>query len=176
MASISQFLGALRGGGARPNRFEVQVSFPAFAGGAEDIRQTAFLVQSSSLPGSTLGTITQGFRGRQLKLPGDRTFDTWEATFLNDTDFALRDAFERWHNGINSYRTNQGLTSPDEYLATVSVFQLDAQDNRIKEYTMRYAWPSVIAPIDLAMDSNDAIETFSVTFEYSDLDSSGVSS
>lgn len=169
MAGISQFLAALKGGGARPNRFEVQVNFPAFAGGAEEIRSTAFLVQSTSLPGSTLGTITQGFRGRQLKLPGDRTFDTWEATFLNDTGFELRDAFERWHNGINSYRSNTGLTSPDEYFATVSVFQLDAQDNRIKEYSMRMAWPSVIAPIDLAMDSNDTIETFAVTFEYSDL-------
>lgn len=172
MASISEFLGALKGGGARPNRFEIQINFPAFAAGSEEIRQTAFLVQSTSLPGSTLGTIVQGFRGRQLKLPGDRTFDSWEATFLNDTDFALRDAFERWHNGINSYKTNTGLTAADEYFATVAVYQLDAQDNRIKEYVLRMAWPSVIAPIDLAMDSNDTIETFSVTFEYSDLNHS----
>lgn len=169
MATINQFLAALKGGGARPNRFEVIVEFPAFAGGSEEIRSTAFLVQSTSMPGSTLGVIEQGFRGRQLKLPGDRVFDEWEATFLNDTDFALRDAFERWHNAMNAYNSNTGLTAADEYLSVVSVFQLDAQDNRIKEYSLRLAWPSVVGPIELAQDSNDTIETFSVSFQYSDI-------
>jgi len=169
MAGIAEFLSALKGGGARPNRFEVIVNFPAFAGGADEIRQTAFLVQSTSIPGSTLGTIEQAFRGRQLKLAGDRTFEEWETTFVNDTGFELHDAFERWHNAINAYNSNTGFQAPDDYMATVSVFQLDNQDNRIKEKTLKLAWPSNIGPIELAQDSNDVLETFSVTFQFSDV-------
>lgn len=169
MASINEFLSSLKGGGARPNRFEIICNFPAFAGGAEEIRQTAFLVQSTSIPGSTLGTIEQAFRGRQLKLAGDRTFEEWEATFVLDVDYGLHDAFERWHNAINSYNSNTGFQAPDDYMATVSVFQLDNQDNRVKEKTLKLAWPFNIGPVEFAQDSNDVIATFSVTFQYSDV-------
>ena len=86
--SIQNFLSNLKGGGASPNRFEVVIDFPAFAATQEEIRKTAFLVQASQIPGSNLGVKEVGFRGRQLKLPGDRTFEDWEATFYNDTDFA----------------------------------------------------------------------------------------
>lgn len=174
MSSISEFLANLKGGGARPNKFEVVVDFPAFAGTQEEIRKTAFLAQSSQLPGSNLGVAETAFRGRVLKLPGDRTFDEFEVTFYNDTDFALRDAFEAWHNGINQYNSNVGLLAPEDYFSTVSVYQLNGQNERIKEYTMYHAWPQIIAPIDLAQDSNDTIEIFSVTISYSDLDN-GVS-
>lgn len=170
MAGVGDFLANLKGGGARPNRFEVVVNFPAFAGGAEEIRQTAFLVQSASIPGSTIGTIEQAFRGRQLKLAGDRTFEEWAVTFVNDTNFDLHDAFERWQNAINAYNSNTGFLSPDEYMATVSVFQLDNQDNRVKEKTLKLAWPSSVGVIELAQDSNDVLETFEVTFQYSDIE------
>ncbi len=168
MSGISEFLSNLQGGGARANRFEVVVEFPAFAGGSEEMRATAFLVQSTSLPGSNIGVIEKMFRGRALKLGGDRTFEEWEVTFNNDTSFAIRDAFEKWSNGVNSYNTNNSIT-PEEYMSTVSVYQLDGQDNRIKEYNLLLAWPSVIGPIEVAQDSNDTIETFSVSFQYSDL-------
>lgn len=159
----------LKGGGARANRFEVVVDFPAFAGSSEDIRKTAFLCNSAQLPGSTLGVVEQPWRGRVLKLAGDRIFDEWEVTFVNDTDFALRDAFERWHNAINAYNDNTGLNSPDEYLSSVSVYQLDNQDNRVKEYTLLLAWPYVVAPIEVGQDQNNQVELFSVTFVYSDV-------
>jgi hypothetical protein len=170
MAGISEFLAALKGGGARPNRFETVVNFPAFAGGSETIRQTAFLIQSSQIPGSTLGTIEQPFRGRQLKLAGDRTFEEFECTFVNDTDFAIHDAFERWHNAINAYNSNTGFQAPEEYMATVTIHQLDNQDNRIKTYVMKLAYPQNIGSIELSQESNDTIETFPVTFAYSDVD------
>lgn len=169
MASISDFLSALQGGGARPNRFEAIVEFPAYAANQETIRQTAFLCQSTQLPGSNIGAMEVGFRGRQLKLAGDRVFDDIDLVFYNDTDFALRDAFEAWHNAINQYNSNMGVATPTEYLSTVSLYQLDNQDNRIKEYVLKLAWPSVIAPIELDQTSNDAIETFAVTFAYSDI-------
>lgn len=169
MSTISDFLGALKGGGSRPNRFEVMIDFPAFAGGSEEIRQTAFLVMSTSLPGSTLGTIEHPFRGRQVKLAGDRTFEEWSATFVNDTDFAIRDAFERWHNAINAYNSNTGFQVPSEYMSTATVYQLDNQDNRIKEVVMKYAWPVTIGPIELDQSSNDIISTFEVSFAFSDI-------
>lgn len=175
MASINQFLSSLQGGGARPNRFEALVEFPAFAAGQEEIRKTSFLCQSTQLPGSTLGTMEVGFRGRSLKLAGDRTFEDLDLTFYNDTDFAIRDAFEAWHNAINQYNSNTGLPSPTEYLATVSLYQLDNEDNRIKEYVLKLAWPTNIAPIELAQDSNDQIETFSCTMAYSDIQIEGIS-
>ena len=175
MASgINAFLNSLKGGGARPNRFEIVVDFPAFAADQEVIRKTAFLCQSTSLPGSNLGIMEVGYRGRQLKLAGDRTFDDWETTFYNDTDFAIHDAFEAWHNAINQYNSNTGLPTPGEYMSTASVYQLDGNDKRVKEYVLQLAWPTVIGPIELAQDSNDAIETFSVTFAYSDI-SNGLS-
>jgi hypothetical protein len=167
--SISQFKAALRGGGARSNRFEVLVSFPAYAGTAEDIRKTPFLCMSTQLPGSTLGVIEQPFRGRQLKLPGDRVFDEIELTFVNDTDFALRNAFERWHNAINAYNSNTGFSAPDDTMSSVTLYQLDNQDNRIKEYTLLMAWPTVVAPIEVGQDQNNQIEQFAVTFAYSDI-------
>lgn len=169
MAGISDFLGALTGGGARPNRFECIIDFPAFAGGSEEIRKTAFLVMSTSLPGSTLGTIEHPFRGRQVKLAGDRTFDEWSVTFVNDTDFAIYNAFERWHNAINAFNSNTGFQAPAEYMSTVTVYQLDNQDNRIKEKVMKFAWPVSIGPIELGQDSNDVLESFEISFAYSDV-------
>lgn len=169
--AIADFLSALKGGGARANRFEVIVNFPAFAGGADEIRKTAFLAQSTNIPGSNLGVIELAHRGRALKLAGDRTFDEWECTFYNDTDFAIYDAFERWSNAINGVNSNTGFQSPDDYMATVEVYQLDNQDRRIKEKVLKLAFPSVIGPIELAADSNDTVETFSVTFQYSDVQS-----
>jgi hypothetical protein len=168
-SSISSFKSALSGGGARANRFEVIVEFPAFAGNSDDMRKTAFLCSSTQLPGSNISVIEQPYRGRVLKMAGDRTFDEWEVTFLNDTDFALRNAFERWHNGINGFNSNTGLSSPGEYMSTVSVYQLDNNDNRVKEYSMLLAWPMVVAPIEVGQDQNDQIEMFSVTFAYNDL-------
>lgn len=167
--SISAFKSALKGGGARSNRFEVLVEFPAFAAGSDTIRKTPFLCSSSQLPGSNIGVIEHPFRGRVLKLAGDRTYDEWTVSFVNDTDFDIRNAFERWQNAINGYNSNTGFDAPDDYMSTVTVYQLDARDRRVKEYVMSMAWPSVVAPIEVAQDSNDQIELFEVTFVYSDI-------
>lgn len=169
MAGISDFKAALRGGGARSNRFETLIEFPAFAANSDTIRKTPFLCSSSQLPGTTLGVIEHPFRGRVLKLAGDRTYDEWTVTFVNDIDFDIRNAFERWSNAINGYNSNTGLVVPDDYMSTVSIYQLDNNDNRVKAYTMKLAWPSVVAPIEVAQDANDQLELFEVTFQYSDI-------
>lgn len=169
MAGISDFRAALKQA-ARPTRFRVIVNFPAAAGTTEEIRRTAFMVESTQLPGSTLGVIEQMYQGRPYKMPGDRTFEEWTATFLNSADFKLRDAFERWHNIMNDYNDNTASGDPDTYETVVSVEQLDLQDNPIKSYTMKYSWPSNVGAVDLDMTATDTIERFPVTFQYSDID------
>ena len=110
---VDDFKSKLRGGGARPNLFKATVNFPGYAGG--DVELTSFLCKGAQLPTSVMNPIEVPFRGRQLKIAGDRTFENWTVTVLNDTDFNTRDSMERWMNGINAHAANTGLTNPVDY-------------------------------------------------------------
>lgn len=160
---VDDFKAKLKGGGARPNLFKVTINFPAYAGG--DVEITSFMCEAAQLPGSTLGLITVPFRGRQLKFAGDRTFDTWTPTIINDTDFRVRDAMERWMNGMNGHTSNTGLTSPIDYEADLIVEQLDKDETVLKTYNLRGCFPTALSPIDLANGANDEIERFTVEFQ-----------
>ena len=118
------------------------------------------------LPGSTLGQIVVPFRGRQLKMAGDRTFDVWTVTIINDTDFAIRNSMERWMNGMNAHSANTGLTTPVAYEADLLVEQLDRSGETIKKYTFRGSYPQDMSAIDLSYATNDEIERFTITFAY----------
>jgi hypothetical protein len=166
MASINDFKAKLSGGGARPNQFKVLMPFPGFAQVGGEIEDLAFLCQATSLPAMSIGSISVPFRGRAIKIAGDRTIATWSVTLLNDTDFKLRNAFERWQNGINNMSDNEGLTNPGDYQVDAFVDQLDRNGATIKSYTLRGAYPTEITSIALGMGTNDAIETFDVTFDY----------
>ena len=161
---VDDFKSKLRGGGARPNLFRATINYPGYAGG--DTELTSFLCETAQLPGSTIGTIVVPFRGRQLKMPGDRTFAPWTVTIINDTDFDVRNAMERWSNGMNAHSANTGLTSPIAYETDLFVEQLDRDGTALKKYNLRGAFPTEIAPIDVSYASNDDIERFSVTFEF----------
>lgn len=161
---VDDFKSKLRGGGARPNLFKATINFPAYVQGA-DPEITSFLCEAAQLPGSTLGMITIPFRGRQVKLAGDRTFDTWAPTIINDTDFKVRDSLERWMNGMNGHTTNTGLTSPIDYEADLIVEQLDKDGSTLKTYNLRGCFPTALSPIDLSYASNDDIERFTVEFQ-----------
>src|SRR6056300_904431 len=132
---VDDFKSKLRGGGARPNLFKATINFPAYAGG--DVELTSFLCEAAQLPGSTINPIIVPFRGRQVKIAGDRTFDTWTPTIINDTDMSIRNAMERWMNGINAHSANTGITSPILYEADLFVEQLDREGSSIKKYTFR---------------------------------------
>ena len=166
---VDDFKSKLRGGGARPNLFKATINFPAYAGGDPEL--TSFLCETAQLPGSTMGTILVPFRGRQLKIAGDRTFDVWTATIINDTDFAVRNSMERWMNGINAHSANTGLTSPITYEADLKVEQLDRAGESVKEYIFRGAYPTELSPIDVTYTATDEIERFTVTFNYQYFDS-----
>jgi hypothetical protein len=160
---VDDFKAKLRGGGARPNLFKATINFPAYAAG--DTELTSFMCEAAQLPGSTTGMIEVPFRGRRLKLSGDRTFEPWTITVINDTNMAVRDSMERWMNGINSHTTNTGRADPLEYESDLLVDQLDKSGGIIKQYVFRGCFPTVVSPIDLSYTAENEIERFTVEFQ-----------
>jgi hypothetical protein len=166
MANINDFKAKLAGGGARPNQFKVTMPFPGYAQVGGEIEELAFLCKVTQLPAMTVGMVTVPFRGRQIKIAGDRTFADWTITVINDTNFKLRNAFERWSNGINNMTDGEGLTNPADYQVDAFVDQLDRNGATLKSYTLRGAYPMEVAAIELDYGNNDTIEEFQVTFNY----------
>ena len=166
MANISDFKAKLAGGGARANQFKVTMPFPGYASVGGEIEELAFLCRATSIPSMEIASIPVPFRGRSIKIAGDRTIPSWSVTVYNDTNFKLRDAFERWQNGINNMSDNEGLTNPVDYQVDAFVDHLDRNGNTVKSYTLRGVFPTNIAPIELTYDEQTAIEQFDVTFNY----------
>lgn len=160
---VDDFKSKLSGGGARPNLFKATINFPAYAGG--DVELTSFMCEIAQLPASTVGTIVVPFRGRQLKIAGDRTFEPWIITVINDTNFTIRDSFERWMNGINGHSQNTGLINPIDYQADLIVDQLDRDESVLKKISLRGCFPTAVSPIDLSYATVDEIERFTVEFQ-----------
>ena len=125
--TIDAFKSKLVGGGARPNLFEVELQWPSFLTSEidDDTQEMArFMVKAANLPASNITPIDVPFRGRNLKIAGDRTFDVWTITIINDTDFKLRNAFEIWMNGMNKHQDATGVTTPTDYQRDAYVYQL----------------------------------------------------
>lgn len=160
---VDDFKSKLVGGGARANLFKATVNFPSYAAG--DIELTSFMCKGAQLPASIIAPIMVPFRGRQLQIAGDRTFEPWSITVINDTNFAVRNAFERWMNGINQNRTNTGLTNPTSYQADMIIEQLDKSGIVTKRYDLRGTFPTNISAIDLSYDTENTIEEFTVELQ-----------
>ena len=183
--NINDFKNSLRGG-VRPNLFNVQINFPDIIPNAEGIGSgstsleglSSFLCRSAALPASTQGLIEVPFRGRFLKIPGDRTFEAWTATFYNTKDFNLRRAFELWINAANKTDENVGtldfgaIGGTGSYFSDLVVQQKAKNDKDLilREYHLIGAWPTNVSAINLAYDSNDQIEEFDVEFQYQYMD------
>ena len=167
MANIDTFKANLIGGGARANQFRVTINSPTGIAIGLDNTRTSFLCKATNLPGQTLGEIPVPFRGRSIYIAGDREFaDAWTTTFINDTNFMIRNAIERWMNGINDLANNTGVVSPADYQTDFTVEQLDRDDAVLKSYKFFSAWPLTIGQIDLASETVNAIEEFEVTWRY----------
>lgn len=182
-SSIDGFLGKIKQG-VKPNMFEVEIQFPDnYQVANDDIKLTNLLCKSTNLPGSNLGVIEVPFRGRTVKIAGDRTFDNWSATFFNDKDFKVRSFFEEWSQFINTHEENTAPRFIPEfgeagYMATIKVHQLEknateAGGSIIRSYELVHAFPTSVSSIDLAYDSNDQIEEFTVEFQMSYWKTSG---
>ncbi len=180
--SIDSFKARLVSGGARPNLFEVEMDFPSGVGIFDDeIENTThrMMIKGAQLPASNIAEVIVPFRGRQLKVAGDRRFDPWTITVINDGDFKLRQAFERWANYIIKVSDGSGTINPTDYFTDWRVNQLGraqtdlnstGQQNGatlpiLRRYNMKGCWPSAVSAIDLNYDTQDTIEEFQVTLQ-----------
>jgi hypothetical protein len=165
LRKITDFKSKLTGGGARSNLFEVVLSFPDIAPASSEVLDKArFLVKAANLPASNISDVTVPFRGRVLHVAGDRTFDSWTITVINDTDFAIRSAFEKWMNSINRVSDNTGSTDPASYQADAFVYQLDRSGETLRAYHFYDIFPTNIAPINLSYDT-EGIQEFTVEMQ-----------
>lgn len=166
LRTISDFKSRLSGGGARPNLFEVELAFPDAVAIENDVLQKArFLVKAAALPASTIAPIDVPFRGRILKIAGDRTFETWTITVINDTDFSLRSAFEKWMNTINKMSDATGVVDPEAYQKDATVKQLDRDGSVLRSYKFWDIFPTNISTIDVSYETTDTIEEFTVEMQ-----------
>ena len=180
--SITNFRDRLVGGGARPNMFEVNITLPEQVQGLGDISQDMrFLVKAAEIPAANIGNIPVPFRGRVLPVAGDRTFDPWTVTVINDAQFNIRDAMEQWSNLINDLQFDVGDINPADYQTKAEVFQLSRQSQgsggqsagkggeiiqTLRTYNFEGIYPTEVSSIALDYGATDQIEEFQVTFNY----------
>ena len=167
--NVNQFRSQMTGDGARPNLFEVSLPFPTFSGPGTAQQKLTFMCRSAQLPGSTVGVVPVNYFGRELKFAGNRTFADWTINIINDEDFVVRNAFERWMNGINSHSLNvrnPAAQTPLSYTVDGEVKQYGKGGDVLKKYKFIGLFPTDIAPIEVDWGSNDAIEEFTVTLSY----------
>ena len=160
---VDDFKSKLVGGGARANLFKVTLNYPSYVNG--DVELTSFMCKGAQLPASIIAPVPVLFRGRQLQLAGDRSFEPWSVTVINDSGMEVRNAMERWMNGMNSNVSNEGLSNPVDYMADAVVEQLDKGGNVTKKYDFRGIFPTNVAAIDLSYDNENAIEEFAIEFQ-----------
>ena len=175
--TIVDFRSKLTGGGARSNLFEVSIEYPTNMGldtSSDGAKATGeFLIKAAEIPASNLGNIPVPFRGRVLPVAGDRTFDPWTVTVINDEFFTVRDAMEKWSNFINDIQTSQGEVNPENYQTSATVKQLSRNGGNnpgdidvLREYRFEGIYPYVGSSIPLDYGATDQIEEFQVTFNY----------
>ena len=166
LRKITDFKSKLTGGGARPNLFEVELSFPAAVSVDNNVLDNSrFLVKAAALPASTVSPIEIPFRGRTLKIAGDRTFETWTITVINDVDFGIRSAFEKWMNIINNVNDGTGIQDPEQYQADAFVYQLDRDGGILRSYKFYDLFPTNISAIDLSYETTDTLQEFTVELQ-----------
>ena len=166
LRTISDFKSKLTGGGARANLFEVVLTFPDIVQPATDVLdKSRFLVKGARLPASNIAQIEVPFRGRALKIAGDRTFDSWTVTVINDTDFAIRSAFEKWMNVINKMDDGTGIQNPEDYQKDATVHQLDRDGGILRSYKFWDIFPTAVSAIDLNYETTDTLQEFSVEMQ-----------
>jgi hypothetical protein len=174
--NITTFKTALQQGGARPNLFDVRIIYPSLIrdriGAANEISR--FMIKAAALPASTLGSYTVPYFGRQIKYGGDRTFEDWTVTVINDENFLIRNAMEAWSDLINSHESNTrslpgvpGVSGiSDGYKSTAEIFQYGKDGKPLRIYNFDGLYPINISDIAMSWETNDTIEEFTVTFQY----------
>lgn len=163
--SIEDFKAVLQGGGVRPTMFQVEMTYPdtVVADGNLATQEGTFLIKAAQLPGSNVGNIEVPFRGRKLKVSGDRSYDDWTITVTNDVTFRTRKAFEEWSERIQNHNFVLGSNTLVDYFGSAIVRQLDRDGNQLRAYRFEGIWPTSVAEIGLDFDTNDTVEDYDVT-------------
>ena len=176
MAQLSEFVGALKDGGARANQFEVNITGGP-AGLLTSSQDFKFLCRGTTVPALTMGEITLGYRGRQIFVAGDRTYDTWTVTVMSDRGMIMRSAFEQWQSflgdiGGSTLRSAIG-ENPAAYYGTALIKQKDRNDATLRTYTLYDVWPTSVDAMEFSQETSDAILEFGVTFRFNHMTISG---
>ena len=162
MSNLNTFVQNLAGGGARANQYEIQITGSPVPNGT-----FSFLCRSAQIPGMTVGEVPVPYRGRQIFVAGDRTYDAWTVTVFSDTAWSLRSSFETWSDNIAKMDEKvTGALVPNLYYATAIVKQFDRAGGQKAIYELKDVWPTTVDPIDLAYDTNDAVMEFGVTLRF----------
>ena len=184
---ILTFQKAIRGG-VRPNLFAVNHAFPGGVttpsiSGVENGGEVTYMCKSAALPATNVGTVELPFRGRVIKVPGDRTYETWTATFYMDDAFELRAAYEKWISLTNGVDANIASADIVNTWQDITISQLDkfggatgaadSQLTTIREYKLVQAFPVSVSQVSVAYDNNDSFEEFDVEFAYQYHESTG---
>lgn len=160
--NINEFKSQLVGGGARASLFQVQILNPVDA--TADFK-VPFMCKSAAIPASNLGNFNVPYFGRQVKYAGDRTFEDWTVTIINDEDFLVRNAMEAWSNSINSHDSNTRAL-PSDYKSNGIITQYSKNGDPLRTYVFEGMYPVTVSDIAMSWETNDAIEEFTVTFAY----------
>jgi hypothetical protein len=160
--NINEFKSQLVGGGARPTLFQVQILNPVDPAAEFKV---PFMVRAAGIPGSTVGQYEVPYFGRNIKYAGDRTFEDWTITVINDEDFAVRNAMEAWSNAINTHDSNVRAL-PQDYKSNAIITQFSKDGDPLRSYVFEGMFPVSIDQIDMDWGTVDAIEEFGVTFSY----------
>ena len=154
--------------GARGNKYKIMLAAPV---GPTDDFLIDTVGKGGAIPAKTMGQIEIWTQGRKLVVAGDATFEnTWNLTFWNTQDLALRQAFDEWLMFIdNMEEHSRGAVDHVSYMTeTAKIIQLNTTDNsEMATYEFRNLWPTGISAIDMADDQQDTITEFSVDFAYS---------
>lgn len=165
--NVERFKSALTNGGARPNQFAVQLSFPTYvAAQSIAVARAPFLVNIAELPGQTVNPAIVQYRGREVKFAGDRIFAPYTITVMNDAEMSIRNGMEQWMNGMDDYAEKFGRLQPSEYQRDVDILQLDRNGTILKSYKLVNAFPVDLSPVALDFGANDQISQFTVTLQY----------
>lgn len=168
MATIDNFRAALnrRGGPSRQHRWQVVINIPTFAGSQEDSRDLSLMALTTQTPVMRLGQMDLTWGGRIIPLPGDREFEMIPITFIATESHFEHDIFERWQEAANGSLSNAATQSLNDILRSVEMQLLDGQDNVVKTYTLRDAWPQEVGQIELDQQAQNSFGQFTVNMQY----------
>ena len=159
--NVTEFTGAIKNGGARPNLFEATILSPS--GDMSDFR---YMCKAAQVPGSTIPAIDVPYFGRQIRVAGNRTFEPWTVTIMNDENFTIRNGLEGWMEKINSHVGNNTVLPLESYKTTGDVIHFGKNGGKIARYQFEGLFPTEIGAIELSWENNDQIEEYTVTFAY----------